>query len=73
MQGDHIIVAGDLNQHILGNEIKNFFAALNMRNAIFEIHSPEECPATYRRNESGDIIDGIWCTESVHVTRCGYL
>lgn len=44
-----------------------------MRNLIFAQHSQIGAPATYRRNGSGGIVDGIWGTPMVDVTKSGFL
>jgi len=71
--GDHIVLAGDLNDHILDAHITSLFDDLGLVNLIFTRHPTGQCPATYWRNTQHKVVDGMWATPGVQATRCGYL
>ena len=71
-KGDHIIIAGDVNEDVRTGQTEEFFKALGMREVILEKHSDLSPPATHNRNGKREPIDGIWATEELVVTGAGY-
>ena len=71
-QGDHIIIAGDVNEDVRTGQTEEFFKALGMREVILEKHS-SDCspPATHNKNNKREPIDGIWATEELQVNGAG--
>ena len=71
--GDNLIIGGDMNEDIFGEKVTSLFEERGLVNLIFTKHDPTGFPATYNRNKSGIIIDGIWGTPGLQVICCGYL
>ena len=69
--GDHIIVGGDTNQPILHLDIQALFNRLHMINALSQQHDLQTAPATFVYRQ--DTIDGLWVTQGISVTQCGFL
>jgi hypothetical protein len=72
--GNHIIIGGDLNGDIFGDNITELFQnKLHMNDLIYCKHPREEAPVTHIRNGNHKTIDGLWGTQSIQVKACGYL
>jgi hypothetical protein len=71
-QGDHIIIAGDVNKDVQTGQTKEFFKALGMREVILEKNSDTSPPATHNKHNKREPIDGIWATEELKVNGAGY-
>lgn len=71
--GDQLIICGDINDDVLSNRIKTFFGQHNLRNLMFDRHNAANAPPTYFRTSSDRIVDGMWGTPNVQVSRSGYL
>jgi len=72
--GDHIIIGGDVNDDIFGDDIKKLFRdELHMKDLIYSCHPQSEAPATYVRNGNRKTIDGLWGTQGIKVHACGYI
>ena len=54
-------------------EIHGLFDKYNTQNLICNLHDEDEVPATYARNESNEIVDGIWGTPLIEVKKAGFL
>jgi exonuclease III len=72
-EGDQVLVCGDLNHDIASGKIVELFQGLNMKNLIEEKHGLDRAPSTYFRDEEGRSVDGMWGTQGLSATRCGYL
>jgi endonuclease/exonuclease/phosphatase family metal-dependent hydrolase len=72
-EGDHIIIAGDVNKDVRTGRTKEFFTALGLREVILERHKNKSPPATNENNNSREPIDGIWASKELEVTAAGYL
>ncbi len=72
-EGDHIIIAGDVNEDVRTGLTNEFFTALGLREVILERHSQKSPPATNDNNDSREPIDGIWASKELEVTAAGYL
>ena len=64
--GHQIIVGGDINDEVTSNSIEEVFQEFDMRHVIFERHDRATSPATFSRNKSGKVIDGVWATSTIH-------
>lgn len=71
-QGDHLIIAGDVNEDIRTGQTEEFFRALGMREVILEKHATRSPPATHNKNTKREPIDGIWASEELQITGAGY-
>jgi len=71
--GDQIILSGDINDNIFDRHIVELFERHNMTNIIFDRHDPTHAPTTYYRTRSNRIVDGMWATPGITITRGGYL
>ena len=72
-EGDQIIVGGDVNESVFHSSITDIFDAHNMRNVIFDMHPSLNPKRTCAASEEHRVVDGIWATPGIQVTRCGYL
>jgi exonuclease III len=72
-EGDQILICGDLNHEVMEPTITNLFTKLSMKNLLYEKHSYTDAPSTYFKDKQGRIMDGMWGTEGLYATRCGYL
>jgi hypothetical protein len=72
-EGDIIILGADLNQDVRHRNIHQYFAVLQMHNAILDCHPHASPPATCHKNDSRIPIDGIWCSLSNVVPLSGRL
>ena len=71
-QGDHIIVMGDFNDDLRAGDVKTMFEELDMVEAITSQNEGLDLPATFKHNQSQEIIDGMWTTRGIQVRRAGY-
>ena len=71
--GDQVIVGGDVNQSVEHEDITSIFMEYDMTNVIFQRHGADNAPTTYYRTTSGRIVDGMWATPGIAVTRAGFL
>ena len=71
-EGDQIIVAGNLNEHINSKKVESYFAKIGLRELISEKHS-KKVPATTRKNRNNKVVDGIWRTKGLSIEKGGYL
>ena len=69
-EGDHVIVCGDWNQAVTGEEITGFMSSCGLKEALTHIHGSAP-PATYQRGSSS--IDGIFVSSDLLGVRGGYL
>ena len=65
--GDHLIIMGDFNEDVRMGAVYNMLDELEMVEAITTYHENTELPATYKHNQSGTVIDGIWITRGIQV------
>ena len=72
-QGNQLVIMGDVNESVFGARIVNFFEEFDMRNIIFERHPDPNPPRTHLASPEGRVIDGMWATRGITVTKCGYL
>ena len=71
-KGDSIIVMGDFNQDMGGEEISDWKERVGLYDAIGEIrHENLVSPMTFNRGNKQ--IDAILCTVGIHVVKGGYL
>jgi hypothetical protein len=70
--GDHLIIMGDFNEDVQMGAVYDMFDKLEMVEAITTYHENTALPATYKHNQSGTVIDGIWITRGIQVRRAGY-
>jgi hypothetical protein len=63
---------GDFNENVRAGEVREMFDELEMVEAITSHNEGVDLPATYKHNQSGTIIDGIWATPGIQVQRAGY-
>ncbi len=68
-QGEQVIVMGDFNESINGSTISNFFAELDMKELILDIH-PNLIINTFARGSNQ--IDGIYGTRNITASAGGY-
>jgi hypothetical protein len=73
LDGDQVVVGGDLNHQVLSNQVIDMFATFHMTNIVFDKHGSTGAPSTYYLHEDGRIVDGLWGTPGLRATRCGYL
>jgi hypothetical protein len=71
--GDQIIVGGDVNESVFHQSILNIFQAHAMRNFIFDMHPSPTPKKTYLMSNEHRVVDRLWATPGIQVTRCGYL
>ena len=71
--GDQLVVGGDVNESVFHHSITNLFNEFNMRNLIFAVHDRTNAPQSYFNTTEGRIVDGLWGTAGLQVTKCGYL
>ena len=69
--GDHIIVGGNLNQHVLHQDIQELFKSNHMVDVLASRHDLYSAPPTFMYGQ--EVIDGLWATTGVMVSCCGYL
>ena len=69
--GDQIIIGGDVNDHVFHQSITEAFEE-HLVNVIFDKHDSADAPKTYLHSQEGRIIDGVWATPGIEVTRCGH-
>ena len=72
-EGDHIIIAGDVNEDVRTGLTQEFFLALGLREVILDRHKSKSPPATNENNNNREPIDGIWASRELEVTAAGYL
>ena len=72
-EGDHLIIAGDVNEDVRTGLTNEFFTALGLREVILERHAKKSPPATNNNNNRREPIDGIWASRELDVTAAGYL
>lgn len=71
-EGDQIILMMDANEHVDFAHIKDVFEAIGLREAIIEKHKEDSGYApTYQRGQ--DPIDGIFISDTLHISAGGYL
>ncbi len=68
-QGEQIIVMGDFNEDIQGSTIRNFFATLDMKELILDMH-PDLIINTFAGGSTQ--IDGIFATRNITANNGGY-
>ena len=71
--GDQLIIGGDINESVFKGRVQKLFEKYFLRNIIFSEHEPIDVPKSYYRTADERVIDGLWCTPGIRVTRCGYL
>ena len=71
--GEHLVIGGDFNLDIKTGSLSTMLSTLGLQEAILSQH-PSSPPqfSTYIRNDRNRVIDGIWITPSLHITKCGY-
>ena len=55
---------------VWSDEIVQFFAQFNMQEVLVEAH--QNSPETFKGNNQGKTIDGIWATPDIVPISCGY-
>ena len=71
-EGDQIILMMDANEHVGSAHITEVLKAIGLREAILEKHKEEKGYApTYQRGN--DPIDGIFISDTLHISAGGYL
>ena len=71
-KGDSIIIGGDINDDVLGQQVTTFFKEVQMKNAILDRHNAKASPATCAKTNQRKAIDGIWVSNHIQITNGGY-
>ena len=71
--GDHIIIGGDVNEHVTHDSVTSFFSTFQMSNLIFCRCDSSTAKHTYFRSPKGRAIDGLWGMSGLKIRRCGHL
>jgi hypothetical protein len=71
--GDNIIVGIDMNEDVRDCNLSKAFQENEFRNAILTSHPSESPPATFNQNRSRTLIDAIWVTPNLDITRAGLM
>ncbi len=77
--GDHIVLGGDINAHLLDDEVVTLMDKHNLRSLLAERYPIEDIPAHFTcgtdPNQTGrsKVVDGLWGTPGVEVARCGIM
>jgi hypothetical protein len=69
--GDNIILLIDGNTDMKHGDLKLAFERCNLREVILEKHGLNG-PSTFRQNNSKTLIDGIWASPGISISRGGY-
>ena len=70
-EGDHQIIAGDVNEDDRTGLSNEFFTALGLREVILERRTNKSPPTTNENNDNREPIDGIWASRELEVTAAG--
>ena len=70
--GDHVLVAGDVNEEISHPSITHIFQRYDMQNCVFTQHEEHKAPPTHVRS-NGRMVDGMWATPGINVVQAGHL
>jgi hypothetical protein len=66
IKGNHLIIAGDINENVELSQTEELFLALGMREVI-------KIPTSYvYTNMKREPIDGIWASKDLHINGVGY-
>jgi hypothetical protein len=71
--GDHIVFGMDANEDIRRGDVHDQLALAGFRELILDLHPDLSPPATQNRNTQREVIDGLWGTPGVTITKGGYL
>ena len=71
--GDHVIIGMDANEDVRHGEVQDIFHTAGLTEVILDLHQDLSPPATYNLNTKRQLIDGIWATSGISITRGGYL
>ena len=70
-EGHNIVIGMDANQNIYHPRILRFMRSLNLKDALLST-TKSRCPPTTRRNETGQPIDIIMCSQHMSPIAAGY-
>ena len=72
-RGEQIILMLDANEDLNSGYVDRFFQSIGLKNVLHDHHPGIHPPSTYKRNFSNVPIDGIYCSNNIQASRCGYL
>jgi hypothetical protein len=64
-EGEHQIIAGNVNEDVQTGLTNDFFTALGLREVILERHTNKSPPAMNENNDNQEPIDGIWASREL--------
>jgi len=71
--GDSIVLGIDMNEDVQTGKLARRFKNMDLKNAVFSLHSDSISPATYNKSLTRKPIDAIWVSSTLEVERAGYL
>ena len=71
--GDSIVLGIDMNEDVGTGKLARQFKNMDLKNAVFSLHSESILPATYSKSIARKPIDAIWVSSNLEVERAGYL